>query len=332
MINLEEKFQSLLSEAAPEGSHLLASHLPDFPHHRLARDVQGAPIIMIAVPHGRTQTRPVPIKLEHLSIQHDVECRITGIDGVIEEGQFTIIACSGTDHALHSYFLRVLEPIITLLGPSPTRSDITRAIFNLVELFRVMAAAPTKSVQGLWAEVFLIARAADPTLLLAAWHTTPEDRYDFSSGDQRIEVKAAAGRVRRHQFSLEQLQPPTGTYTLVASVFVERAGAGTSLAELIEKVRHQVGDSLDLLMALDRIVGMTLGNSWRQAMGERFDYELALHSVAFFEVEAIPSVSPQLPPEVSGVRFTSDISGITMADSNYHTGMGDLFRAALLSG
>ena len=325
MLNLEEKFQSLLSEAAPEGSHLLASHLPDLPHHRLARDVQGAPIIMIAVPHGRAQTRPVPIRLEHLSIQHDVECRITGIDGEIEEGQFTVIACLGTDHALHSYFLRVLEPIITLLGPSPTRSDITRAVYNLIELFRVMAAAPLKSVQGLWAEVFLIAHAADPTLLLAAWHTTPEDRYDFSSGDQRIEVKATAGRIRRHRFSLEQLQPPTGTTALVASLFVERAGSGTSLAELIEKVRHQIGDNLDLLMALDRIVGMTLGNSWRQAMDEQFDYELAIHSLAFFDVVDVPSIESELPPEVSGVHFISDLSNIPLVDSAHHKISGGIF-------
>lgn len=329
MLNLEEKFQSLLSEIAPEGSHLLASRLPDFPHHRLARDVQGAPIIMIAVPRGRAQSRPVPIKLEHLSIQHDVECRITGLDGVVEEGQFTVIACLGTDHALHSYFLRVLEPIITLLGPNPTRSDITRAVFNLVELFRVMAAAPLKSVQGLWAEVFLIGRAADPALLLAAWHNTPEDRYDFSSGDQRIEVKAAAGRVRRHRFSLEQLQPPMGTTALVASLFVERAGAGTSLAELIEKVRYQIGDNLDLLMALDRIVGMTLGNSWRQAMDERFDYELAIHSLAFFDAANVPSIASELPAEVSAVHFISDLSNTPLADSAGHRISGGIFSGAV---
>lgn len=329
MLNLDALFASLKAIPSPEGSHILASPVPGFENHRLARDVQGSPLILIAVPRGRARTRPVPIKLEHLSVQHDMECRISGTDGVVEEGLFTVIACQGEDPALHTYFLRVLESVVMLLGPIPSRSDITRAVFSLAELFRAMTASPTKSIQGLWAELFVIARAADASVLVEAWHTTPEDRYDFNRSNQRVEVKSGAGRMRIHHFSLEQLHPPTGTTALIASLFVEKAGAGTSLAELLDQVRHRIGNNLDLLMQVDKIVGMTLGSSWRHAMDARFDYELARHSLAFYDTAAVPSISPLVPPEVSNVHFTADLSTSSFADVIQHRLAGGLFQATL---
>src|SRR4029078_3598315 len=103
---------------------------------------------------------------------------------------------------------------------SQTTSD---AIATIVELFRSLQAPPRKSVQGLWSELFLIAEARHPTLLLRAWHATPGDRYDFNLGTARLEVKSVAGAVRHHHFSLAQLSPTGGTTALVASLFIERA-------------------------------------------------------------------------------------------------------------
>jgi hypothetical protein len=81
---------------------------------------------------------------------------------------------------------------------------------------------PRKSVQGLWAELFLMARLRDPSALVAAWHSQLGDLYDFSAGSQRIEVKSAIGRIRRHHFTLEQVLPIPRTRVLIASVLVER--------------------------------------------------------------------------------------------------------------
>ena len=92
---------------------------------------------------------------------------------------------------------------------------------RLIELFRAMTTPSRKSVQGLWAELFLIAQSRQPTILVDAWHMLPEDRYDFAMDDQRIEVKSFSGSLRQHHFSLEQLQPPEGVKTLIASMLVE---------------------------------------------------------------------------------------------------------------
>lgn len=329
MLNLDALFTSLKTAPSPAGSHILACPIPSFESHRLARDVQGSPLILLAVPTVRVRTRPVPIKLEHLSVQHDTKCRISGTDGVIEEGHFTVVACLEADEVLQSYFLRIMGTLIVSLGATPAQSDVTRAVYRLVELFRVLASAPTKSIQGLWAELFVIARASDAAMLVEAWHITPEDRYDFNQGSQRVEVKSGAGRTRAHQFSLEQLNPPMGTTVLISSLFVEKAGAGTSLAELLDQVRHRIGNNLDLLMQVDKVVGMTLGSSWRHAMDERFDYELARHSLAFYDTVAIPSIHPKISPEISNVSFTSDLSTSKPIDLTQYRSAGGLFQATL---
>jgi hypothetical protein len=69
---------------------------------------------------------------------------------------------------------------------------------------------------------------------------TPGEAYDFSASSQRLEVKSAAGEERNHYFTLEQLHPPASTRVLIASLFVQGAGGGQSLAELLDRVRSRV--------------------------------------------------------------------------------------------
>ncbi len=174
-----------------------------------------------------------------------------------------------------------------------------------------------------------MARLRDPAPLAAAWHVLPGDRYDFSAGSQRIEVKSATGRVRQHHFALEQLLPVPGTRVLVASVLVEQAGAGTALADLVSEVRSRVGHNPQLLLHVDQVVAQTLGDSWRHAQEERFDRHVAESSLAFFEPTVIPKVEPNLPPAVSGVHFRADLTGLPKADLVAHRSQGGLFGAVL---
>src|SRR5262249_52413336 len=108
----------------------------------------------------------------------------------------------------------------------PSRHHISTAIDRLVDLFRKIAATPRKTIAGLWAELFVIARAQDPETLLSFWHVEPDDRFDFSQGKDRIEVKAAQGRHRSHHFSLEQLRPGGGVRVVISSLLVERLQGG----------------------------------------------------------------------------------------------------------
>src|SRR5216683_1632365 len=109
MLDLVALFNSFQSPDITTGhnARFSAQPIPGYERNRLAKDVNDAPSLLISVTDTGSE-RPVPIKLEHLTVQYDVECRIFRSDGNIEEGRFTVVSCTGNDKALHTYFLRTI--------------------------------------------------------------------------------------------------------------------------------------------------------------------------------------------------------------------------------
>jgi hypothetical protein len=70
------------------------------------------------------------------------------------------------------------------------------------------------------------------------------------------------------------------------------------------------------MLRVEKVIGLTLGESWRRATDKHFDYRLAEESLSFYEPEQIPRISPDIPPGVSEVRFRSDLTGQQPADSS----------------
>lgn len=329
-MNLEVLFDSLEPPEPINGdsTRFSAVPIPGSEAHRLGKDSRGHPILLLAVADSEAATKLTPIVLKHLTVQHQLECRILRPDGAIEHGRFTAIHCNGKEKILVSYFLRVVSNLLTSVLVSPSSEQISEAIDQLVELFRSMTQLPRKSVQGLWAELFCMVTCREPSVLIRSWHVEPTDRYDFSDGNQRIEVKSASGGIRQHHFSLEQLHPPDGVTVIVASLFVEVAGGGTSVADLADQLRSKTTDPA-LLLHLDRVTALTLGKNWRSAIEDRFDEQLAAHSLAFYDAAVIPSLEGRLPPGVSGVRFRSDLAGCAAIVPLLYKSSGQLFKAFL---
>jgi Putative PD-(D/E)XK family member, (DUF4420) len=325
VLELVSAFEGLEPPPA-SGLDLRFSAVPiqGFEAHRIGKDTQGLPSLLIST-DSRANTWPAPIVLPNLSVQHDVDCRILRPGGDPEAGRFTLLRCTTSERTLRAYFLHVGATLVELLGNTPSDSDVSTAVSRLVQLFRAMGAAPRKSVQGLWAELLLIARASDPRSLVRSWHVMPADRYDFSQGPDRIEVKSASGRIRQHHFSLDQVAAIEGTRVLIASLLVERAGAGASLGDLIEEVKALVGGDPGLLLHVDEIVIGTLGDEWEAGLRDSFDRHLAENSLAFFSSGTIPRVDACVPPEVSDVRFRADLSNIPPFDPS-----DQLFSSVLL--
>jgi hypothetical protein len=207
---------------------------------------------------------------------------------------------------MQEYFLRVLLPIAAALPASPHRRDVDKAVATLVELFRYSVGAPKQTIAGLWAELFVIAFAVDPTLLIRAWHATPQDDFDFAEGDHRLEVKSSAGR-RVHQFSLTQLRPPAALNIAIASVLTHSSQGGASIVDLVNAIRSRVSIP-DLLIRVDTVVADTLGTEHRAIATTRFDLAWARQSLRFFGASLVPAVSTPIPPEVSGVHFKVDMT------------------------
>jgi hypothetical protein len=177
--------------------------------------------------------------------------------------------------------------------------------------------------------LLVIRGAVDPVALVAAWHRHPEERIDFLSGQQRIEVKSSSNRRRVHHFSLVQLTPPANTRLIVASLFVEPVGGGLSLRLLSDDIRAALTSDPVLLTQFDAVFYATLGASWSDAMEECFDLELARESLQFFDAAAIPKIDGPISTAVSEVRFTSDVSAAAQPlDADALISAGGLFAAA----
>jgi hypothetical protein len=308
MVDIQSLFESLQpSKFAGEQNRFVAIAIPEYPYFHLAKDSDQLPSLLISVTDTSAKPAP-PITLEHLSIVFDAPCRISRSDGASDEGIFTVIRCIGRERLLHTYFLRAIRVLFDLLPTTPTKAEVGQAISTLVELFRSITSSPKKSIQGLWAELFLIDTALRPEILVAAWHTTPHDRFDFNAGNERIEVKSTSQRIRQHHFALDQLVPIEGTRIVIASLFTEPVSRGITVIELADKIRDKLRAFPVLAEHLDRIVTTTLGNNWRAAFDEAFDRQLALTTLQFYDAATLPSIPIPLPIGISDVHFRADLS------------------------
>jgi len=200
------------------------------------------------------------------------------------------------------------------------------AIDTLAELFESLGEIRHGSVQGVWSELLVIAKSPDPQTLIGAWHSTPEDRYDFNSGSQRVEVKSTSGSRARHRFSLEQLTPPDDVRVLILSVRTERTGGGTSLNTLVNHIRARVSDP-EKILKVERVISASLGSDLHGALEVSFDEEVATSSLQIFDSNIIPTPSTDLPSEVSHVKFTSDLESCPTVGHSEVEGEGGIFGA-----
>lgn len=294
--------------------------------YRLGKDSTGSPTLLIQLPSEQA-IEASPIRLQHLYVAHDVHCVIRHGQGT-ETGRFSVISCFAADRATEIYFLRVIEALLPGLGERPDVRSINKAVDSLVELFRGLSNPPIKAVRGLWAELFLLAESQNPKKLVDAWHTFPDDLYDFNEGNHRIEVKSTSGEIRRHHFSLAQLLPPEGATLAIVSVIVNRAGGGTTVNDLIDELRSLFSGSPHRILRLYKVVALTLGDKWHEAELDMFDRPAARQSLAFFGSPDVPMVSPDLPAGVSNVRFSSDLTGKIPFSEKEVRALGGLIASA----
>jgi hypothetical protein len=327
-VDLVALFDSIPSPSETSGDvvRFAAEPIPGFGHYHVARDLAGDPALLISGIEA-SQDKPAPIVLEHLTVQAGLDCAIQRLDGQRLRERFTVVRCRDADRKLQEYFLRSVTSAVLSVGPKPAAQDVRETIEALIELFRAMALPPRTSIQGLWAELFLMWQSRDPVMLARAWYSVPDERYDFGSEKQRVEVKSAANRRRVHEFALDQIRPVGDIQAIVASVFAEASAAGLSLRELAEFVRAAVAADAVLSLRFDRVLASSVGNAWRHASESRFDHELAADSLRYFPSESIPAVVLPLPSEVTHVRFRSDIGQVRPIDPARLAAQGGLFQA-----
>ena len=217
-------------------------------------------------------SRTVPVKLAGIEAIFSIPCVVTEAGRPERTEQLTAITCLSRDQAVEAYFASVVEMLIDLLGPAPETTAVSGAVEHLILFFQKLRMPPRRSLVGLVGELLVISAARDPRLAVDAWRRDPDERYDFACGNLRLEAKATSTRNRIHEVSFEQATPPAGTVGLLVSMFVEQAGGGTTLKDLLLSIESRL-KSYEAILRLRAIVADTLGHDLIISQGWSFDLQ-----------------------------------------------------------
>lgn len=327
MQDIFEKLENPANQAASTLQIFSAVRISGTESYRLGRDALGFPCLLIQV-EAETDI-PAPIKLKHLHVQHSVQCLLHDEKSNRDEQiTFSVLRCNSQEEVVRQHFFELAETLVRSLGDVPSAQMLASRVFNFANLFRLMSEPPRRTVQGLWTELFVIARSKDPATLVACWHEEPEDHIDFNAGATRIEVKSSGQRIRRHTFSLEQLIPPPGTSTIIASVYVEPSRGGISLLDLSRSIKAKITNQ-SLHDRIDQVFYASLGTELENAAKSAFDYELAESSLQFYSANDVPKITGRIAPEVTQIKFRSDLTLIKPLKESVMKKHGGIIKAAI---
>jgi hypothetical protein len=329
-MNLIDLYRSLSIPESGNTKAFNAIPISDYPNFRVATDVEGNPVLLLSVVNAVKNTALKNYRLKYLQLEQNKECKV--IEGKkITFQRFTIITFLNADWHLQEYFLRISESLIRSLNNNSTQQQVIETLGKFIEVFRSLSDAPTNTVQGLWAELFLIENAFNSRALLNCWHNLPEEKFDFNSGEEIIEVKSSSNFERIHTFSSEQLNPPEGIQALIASIFTKQNGSGKNIEQLLENITLKIQNDIELTYKLNNVVCKTLGNSLEQSIKMCFDYQIAKESLLFYNQRDISKIEKiDIPTEVSDVKYKSDLSAIKPVEISTLKPKGILFRSIYL--
>lgn len=307
--------------SAPDGDStttpLFAVRLvPGYECYFVGKDPVGQACLLVET-MDETDRKPPPIRLENLDAQFEIACQITVTERQAREGLFSVVQCRSLDLETIRYFLSVCWIIMRHLGETPSCTDLAAAVLRIALMFQNIKKPPTRSLNGLFGELFFISRCRSPARAVAAWRVGETSRFDFAVGDIRMDVKSCAGRVRIHTFSYDQCNPPPNTHGVVASLMVERIPGGISIGDLITSIEARISGANDLVLKLYEIIASTLGTDLSCSISVTFDSRLAESSLQFFDLREIPAVRGSLPDRVTNVQFSADLSGLVPLSKKY---------------
>lgn len=176
-----------------------------------------------------------------------------------------------------------------------------KEILAWVEDWQVLLARrPVMDVQrqlGLWGELWIIANASDPDLLIAGWRGPDRDPTDFFLNGVAVEAKASR-RARVHHVSQRQVDQPVGrhsAYFLSIWAGIDPV-AGCSLTELVDGLLSRVANAPVLLR---KVAGLGYAPVDRAEYTTRF---ISLDSPLWFRAQDVPRVRDS-DPGISEVRY-----------------------------
>ncbi len=296
--------------------------------HKLGASKDGFPKFFVV---AKDNTMMQNLNAELLSVEYNMLCSIIEKGVTLDNQRFTIITLRSDNEQLQKMFIEVFVTMLHSLPAEPTNMMIASKVENLLSIFAKLKKKPIHKLQGLWAELLLIDQSSDSSVVARAWHSQPQSKYDFTMGDDKIEVKSTRGENRVHRFSLDQLNPAPSSNLLICSTIVRESAktdGGFSVFDLYEKISKKIMDG-EVRMHLYNVITDTLGSDFFSAQKKYFDYHESCDRLAFYYYTDIPKIERnQVPENVTGVKFNVDLSYIKdVRENGYHWNDSELFNA-----
>jgi hypothetical protein len=302
-------FSDLKNEIPKNKEGFSIANLPKIKNHKIGLSKDELPLFFIKCEEVSSE-KVLDYNLESISIHFNKKCQLKDKDKKVTEGNYTIIALKTDSVHLQEYFLNIIYFVILKLPEISKLKELKIEVENLIILFTKFTKLPTKTIQGLWAELLVIEQSSNPEYLVKAWHISPSDKFDFNDGIDKIEVKSTTKSKRIHNFSLEQLIPNKNSKLIIASVFTIETGEGKSIFDLVKLISEKIKDS-ELLFKIDEVLLKTLGRDFEKAFDIFFDYQQAIDTFAFFNSEFVPKIEiSSIRQEITNIHFDCDLSKI----------------------
>lgn len=301
-----------------------AKALNEFPFAKIGVNYFGFPVILISSKFDQTHLSQKNIKLKYIELTHNLECKVSE-NGNSNIDNYSVIIFKSDERILQNYFLGIATSLLNSLSKKPSQKEVFETFKTFIEIFRSLTETPTKTIQGLWAELILIEQSKNPETLINYWHNIPEEKFDFNADNEKIEVKSSSNLERVHIFTAEQLNPANDSQVIIASIFTKQVSNGLNVLDILEKIETRITEN-ELIEKVYRIVSKTLGNTFEQTTKIKYDYNLARNSLRFYKHQDISKVERiNIPLRVSEVKFKSDLTNIKPIDINLLT-EGQLFK------
>jgi hypothetical protein len=301
-----------------------AKALNEFPFAKIGVNYFGFPVILISSKFDQTHLSQKNIKLKYIELTHNLECKVSE-NGNSKIDNYSVIILKSDERILQNYFLGIATSLLNSLSKKPSQKEVFETFKTFIEIFRSLTETPTKTIQGLWAELILIEQSKNPETLINYWHNIPEEKFDFNADNEKIEVKSSSNLERVHIFTAEQLNPANDSQVIIASIFTKQVSNGLNVLDILEKIETRITEN-ELIEKVYRIVSKTLGNTFEQTTKIKYDYNLARNSLRFYKHQDISKVERiNIPLRVSEVKFKSDLTNIKPFDINLLT-EGQLFK------
>tara|TARA_B100000212_G_scaffold229780_1_gene174572 strand:+ start:5303 stop:6316 length:1014 start_codon:yes stop_codon:yes gene_type:complete len=289
--------------------------------------------ILIKNTKNNKQKNHPNIELNNIEVIAMRELTFTSNNKKVEGNFFSIKLIHNQSEVIKlSLFCDVMLVLIQSLKFPIKTLQLYKKIKELINIFSKDKKISEETIQGLWAELFLIYSSRNIALALENWHENPNDKYDFGKENNFVEVKSTLSNQRKHRLSLHQAYAKPFDTVIIASYILEREGEKKlSLKDLYDEIYLKLLGNEILINKLIKNVYSIVSAS-EDIFKQSYDSIEARKNLKFFDLKDIPKL-PDSDMNISGVTdisFTSNLGFSKEIDKRKFKKKSQFFKNIIL--